>query len=71
MPLPAEVRAIDHAGAVGRKIWPGFPVCFLVMNFLCLRARLRLHFPEAARAMNMALVRDKKDFLAVRVTRSD
>src|SRR5579884_2586777 len=65
MPLAAEIRAVHDSRPVRRKIWPCFPVGFLVVNFPRCRSWFRLHAPKAARSVNVAAIRDKQDFPSV------
>ena len=66
VPLLSQIRRVDDALAVGRKIRARLPGGLFVMNLARLGARLRLHPPEAAGAVNVPAVRNEKNFFPVR-----
>src|SRR4029077_12752836 len=75
MPGLPQIRRINHALAIRRKIRASLPVSFFVMNLFIvgigvmsiarLGARLCRDPPESARAVNMPPIRNKQNFRSI------
>ena len=66
VPLLSQIRRVDDALAVRRKIRTRLPCGFFVVNLARFGAGLRFHPPEAAGAVNVSAIRDEENFRPVR-----
>src|SRR5947207_11019723 len=65
MPLLAQVGCVHDAFAVRRKVRPGLPGSFFVMDFARLGSRFGFHAPEATGAVNVIAIRNVENLRAV------
>src|SRR5690242_3838570 len=65
MPLLSKVRGVHQALAIWRKIWPGLPGGFFVMNFVHFLAGLRFHPPKSAGAVDVAAVGNEENLITI------
>src|SRR5581483_7723155 len=72
VPLLAEVRAVDEALAIRRKVRPRLPGRLFVVDLVGFCAGFGLHAPEAASAVNVTTVRDENNLCSIgRPSRAD
>src|ERR1700757_4337471 len=65
MPLLSKVRGVHQALAIWRKIWPGLPGGFFVMNFVPFLAGLRFHPPKSAGAVDGPAVGNEENLITI------
>src|SRR5258705_2001630 len=65
IPLPAEVRAVHDARAIGRPIGAPFPRRLFIAQLAQRSAGSRLHAPEPDAAVDVASVRDEDDLFPI------
>src|SRR5437667_8005521 len=65
MPLLSKVRGVHQALAIRRKIRPGLPRSFFVMDFVRFGAGLGLHAPESAGAVDVPPVGNEENLITI------
>src|SRR5438876_1179798 len=65
MPLLSKVRRVHQALAIRRKIRPGLPGSFFVMDLVRFGAGLGLHAPESAGAVDVPPVGNEENLITI------